>query len=208
MLTAFYPNMKNIDSMILASASPRRKQLLEQAGYKFKVVVSNIDESAFSAKGVDPHEYVKKLAFAKARDVAGKFPESIVIGADTVVDCGGLIIGKPADAEEAEKITRKLFSRPHNVITGIAVIRLKDDLEIVHSDTTIVYPKKMTEKQIQQHIEGGLWEGKAGAYGIQETADEFVERVEGSFTNVMGFPMELVERLLRGILTGKTAYQP
>ncbi len=183
--------------IILASASPRRKKLLTEAGYKFKVVSSDIDESIFPADGVDCREYAKQLALAKAKNVAQKFPDSLVIGADTVVDFDGEIIGKPADEKHAEEITQKLFSKPHKVITGVAIVRLSDKTEIVESDTTVVHPKKLTEKQIAGHIKGKSWQGKAGAYGIQETGDEFVERIEGSLTNVMGFPMELVERLLK-----------
>jgi septum formation protein len=185
--------------IILASASPRRKLLLEKAGYKFRVSPPDVDEEAFETD-IDSVEYAKKLALEKAKNVAARFPDAIVIGSDTVVDFEGEIIGKAADAAHAEEITRKLFSRPHKVITGVAIIRQSKGIEILESDTTTVYPKSLTEKQIQGHIEGGLWEGKAGAYGIQETGDEFVERIEGSLTNVMGFPMELVERLLARLI--------
>ncbi len=191
--------MKKAVSIILASASPRRKELLAKAGYKFKVVTSGIDESAFSVEGGSTREYAERLALAKAKDVAGRFPNSLVIGADTVVDFNGQIIGKPADAKDAEAITRKLFSAPHKVITGIAIVRLNDNTEIVESDITTVYPKKMTEQQVEEHIRGGSWQDKAGAYAIQETGEKFVEKIEGSLTNVMGFPMELVQRLLKKV---------
>lgn len=182
--------------IILASSSPRRKQLLAEAGYEFTFVDPDVDEASFIAERVSPSEYAKRLALAKARSVAKKFPDSLVIGADTVVDFGGEIIGKAADAKEAEEITRRLFSRPHKVITAVAIVRIDDGTEIVESDSTTVYPKKLTESQIAKHIKGGLWRGKAGAYAIQER-DEFVERIEGSLTNVMGLPMELVHRLLK-----------
>jgi septum formation protein len=182
--------------LILASASPRRRQLLAEAGYKFEVVVSQIDESAFATIGVVPVEYAKKLALAKALDVAEKFPDSLVIGADTVVDFDGRIIGKASDAKEAEEITRMLFSKPHKVITGLAIVCKKRDLQIVEADTTVVYPKKLSEAQIAGHIAGGIWRDKAGAYAIQEQADAFVDHIEGSLTNVMGMPMELLCRLL------------
>jgi len=187
-------------SLILASASPRRRQLLAQAGYKFKVVPSNIDESAFPVTGVSACEHAKRMALAKAKDIAKKFPNCLVIGADTVVDFNGEIIGKPKDAKEAEQITKKLFSAPHKVITGVAIVRLKDGTELSETDTTIVYPKKLTAEQIAKHIKGGSWQGKAGAYAIKETGDEFVERIEGSLTNVMGLPMELLQKLLEKFL--------
>ncbi|MHC4619706.1 MAG: Maf family protein [Planctomycetota bacterium] len=183
--------------IILASASPRRRQLLSEAGYKFEVVAPEIDESALAAEGVSPCEYAEKLGLAKARKVAERFADCLVIGADTVVDFGGEIIGKPADAKEAEEITRKLFSRPHEVITAVAIVGLNDDIEIVESDSTTVYPRKMSDAELAAHIEGGAWRDKAGAYAIQEGGDEFVERIEGSLTNVMGLPMELLGQLLQ-----------
>ncbi len=181
---------------ILASASPRRKHLLEQAGYRFDIIPSNVDEAAFSTDSVPSEEHTKILAMAKAKDVAAKFPSAVVMGADTVVDLDGEIIGKPDDAAHAEEITRKLFSRPHKVITGVALVCVDKNIEIVEADTTIVYPRQLTEEQIAEHIRKGDWQGKAGAYGIQETGDEFVDHLEGSFTNVMGLPMERVQRIL------------
>ena len=184
-------------SFILASASPRRIQLLVEGGYKFKVVPPNINEAAFPTAGVSACEYAKRLALAKAKDVAEKFPECLVVSADTVVDFNGQIIGKPTDAKEAEQITKKLFSAPHKVITAVAIVRLNDGIEIKDSETTIVYPRRLTAKQIAKHINGGSWRDKAGAYAIQEKGDKFVERIEGSLTNVMGLPMELLQRLLK-----------
>ena len=182
-------------TIILASASPRRKQLFAEAGYKFTVVVSQIDESIFSAENIAPAEYAKQLALAKGTDVADKYPDSIVIGADTVVDFEGQIIGKPRDAKHAEEITRMLFSKPHKVITGVAIICKLRNLKIVEADTTVVYPKKLTDAQIAEHIESGVWQNKAGAYSISDN-DPFVDHIEGSMTNVMGMPMELLKRLL------------
>jgi len=193
-------------TFILASASPRRKDLLAEAGYKFTVVRPDIDESVFPVKGVKACEYAKRLAMAKAKNVAEKYPDCLVIGADTVVDFDGQIIGKPVDAKEAEQITRKLFSGPHKVITGIAIIRLRDGIELSESDTTTIYPKKLTTEQITEHIKSETWRNKAGAYAIKENGDEsrpsktgrdeFMERIEGSLTNVMGLPMELLESIL------------
>ena len=181
---------------ILASASPRRRDLLRRAGYCFEVVPSDVDESAFETDDVTSEDHAKILALAKAKDVAGKFPNAMVIGSDTVVDLDGEIIGKADDAAHAEEITRKLFSQPHRVITGLAIVCVEKGVEIVAADTTIVYPRKLTEEQIAGHIDSGNWQGKAGAYGIQETGDAFVDHIDGSFTNVMGLPMEMVGRLL------------
>jgi len=194
-------------SIILASASPRRKQLLAEAGYKFTVVRPEIDESAFPVEGIEACEYAERLALAKAKDVAEKYPDSLVIGADTVVDFQGQIIGKPADAKEAEQITKKLFSRPHKVITGIAIVRLSNGIELSESDTTTIYPKRLTSEQIDEHIKSETWRDKAGAYAIKENGDEFIERIQGSLTNVMGLPMELLERLLKRFIKKETPPQ-
>lgn len=180
---------------ILASASPRRRDLLSKAGYEFEVVVADVDESGLSKANLSAEEYAERLALAKANCVAERFPDSLVLGADTVADFGGEIIGKPADAKEAEEITLKLFGNPHRVVTGVAIVRLSDKVKLVRSDSTTVYPKPLTPEQIAQHIENGSWRGKAGAYAIQESGDEFVERIEGSLTNVMGLPMELLEEM-------------
>ena len=187
-------------AIILASASPRRRRLLDEAGYTFTVVEPDVDESAFPTEGIAARQYAEALALAKARSVAPMYPDRLVIGADTIADFDGEIIGKPIDADDAQRITRKLFSAPHKVITGVAIIRLGDDTEIVESDSTTVYPKPMTAGQIAEHIKSGTWQDKAGAYAIQETGDEFVERIEGSLTNVMGLPMELLKSLLAGKL--------
>jgi len=182
--------------IILASASPRRRQLLAEAGYKFTVVPSDVDETVFSAVGKSPVEYAKQLALAKANDVAQNHPDFLVLGADTVVDFDGRIIGKPRDAKDAEAITRMLFSKPHKVITGIALVCKARKLQIVEADTTIVYPKKLTDAQITEHIASGIWRDKAGAYAIRESDDPFVDHIEGSLTNVMGLPMELLKHIV------------
>lgn len=182
--------------LVLASTSPRRRQLLTEAGYQFQAVAPNLDESEFVRTAATTRGYAEELALAKARSVAPNFPDALVIGADTICDLDGEVIGKAADFAGAERITRKLFSKPHIVITGLALIRLNDHVEIVRSDVTTVYPRQLTESQIAEHVASGAWEGKAGAYAIQEVGDAFVERIEGSFTNVMGMPMELFQRLL------------
>lgn len=188
--------MQRPTNIILASVSPRRKQLLTEAGYEFTVVPPEVDESAFTFDGISVCEYAERLALAKAKAVADKFPDSLVIGADTVAESQGEIIGKAADEKDAERITRKLFSEPHKVITGVAIVRIAEGVEIVESDTTTVYPKRLTDEQIAEHVKSQSWRGKAGAYAIQESGDAFVERIDGSLTNVMGLPMELLERMI------------
>ena len=194
---------KQITPVILASASPRRRQLLSEAGYRFKVVHPDIDETAYSADQIDPSRYAEQLALAKAKSVADKYPDILVIGADTIVDFLGRIIGKPADAKEARRIVQLLFSTPHKVITGLAICRIRDGIELVTNASTTVYPKPLTKEQIARHIKSNSWKDKAGAYAIQENGDEFIEKIEGSMTNVMGLPMELLEQLLHKIVVEK-----
>jgi len=195
--------------LILASASPRRRELLAEAGYKFEIVVSNIDESVFPCENISPVEYAKQLALAKAEDVAKNYRDCLVIGADTVIDFDGEIIGKARAAAHAQEITRKLFSKPHKVITGLALICITGFqpvktrpgwpcYKIVEAETTIVYPKKLSDAQIEQHIKSGIWENKAGAYSIKEN-DPFVDHIDGSLTNVMGMPIELLNKLISGL---------
>ncbi len=183
--------------MILASASPRRKELLSETHRQFTVIKPQINEEDLHLEKAPPAEYAKKAALAKARDVAQRYPDALVIGADTVVDFNGRTIGKPLDAKDAERITRLLFSAPHKVITALAIVRIRDGIKVVEADTTTIYPKKLSEKDIAAHISSGSWRNKAGAYAIKQPADPFIERIEGSLTNVMGLPMELLERLLK-----------
>ena len=184
--------------LILASQSPRRRELLMEAGYCFEVVPSSIDESTID-DGLSAEAYTQTLARAKALDVSPAYPDALVLGADTVVDCDGDIIGKPHDAADAERIVRRVFSRAHRVVTGLALVRQRDGLFLQAVDVTVVYPKPMTEAGIAAHIRGGSWEGKAGAYAIQETGDQFVERIEGSLSNVIGLPLERLAQLLRDL---------
>jgi septum formation protein len=186
-------------SFILASASPRRKELLLRAGFRFDIAVSNIDESKISTQGLTPVQLACKAATAKANNVAEKFPGRIIVAADTVADFDGEIIGKAQTAEQAEQITRKLFSKPHKVITAIAIVKKNSGLKLVDYDITIVYPKKLTETQIAEHVASELWKDKAGAYAIQEGNDKFIDHIEGSETNVMGLCMELFEKMIKKV---------
>ena len=184
---------------ILASASPRRRELLAKAGYNFDIIVSNIDESEISSDGLTPIEYACILAAAKAQDVANKFPDRLIVGSDTIADFNGEIIGKADSAGHAEEITRKLFSQPHKIITAIAMVNKNAGLNIVGHDITTVYPRKMTDKEIAEHIVSETWKDKAGAYAIQEDGDKFIEKIDGSLTNVMGLSMELFENMFKQI---------
>jgi septum formation protein len=185
---------------ILASKSPRRIQLLQEAGYDFEVCPSSVDESVFDRHAVSPAKYAEILAQAKAEDIAARQPDQLVLGADTIVDCDGEIIGKPRDEAHAECIVKKLFSKPHCVITGLALIWKARHIDIVTHESTRVIPRVMSQAQIEAHLRSDTWQGKAGAYAIQENGDEFIEHLEGSLTNVIGLPMERLQDLLQEIL--------
>ena len=189
-----------MQSFILASRSPRRIELLREAGYEFEVIPSAVDESLFDTNTVSPARYAETLAQAKAEDIASQHPDRLVLGADTIIDCQGEIIGKPEDEAHAESIVKKLFSRPHTVITGLALIWITKQIEIVTHESTQVVPRDMSQAQIEAHLQSNSWQGKAGAYAIQENGDEFIERLEGSLTNVIGLPMERLSDLLKEIL--------
>lgn len=184
---------------ILASASPRRKKLLTEAGYEFKQITSKVNENNIRKKDLTAVQFAEKLALLKAMDVAMDYPDSIVLGADTIAESDGEIIGKAVDEKHAEQIIKKLFSNPHKVITAVAILKLSRNIKIIDSATTIVYPKKLSKEQIARHLSSQTWRGKAGAYSIGENSDSFVEKIDGSLTNVMGLPMELLEELLKSI---------
>ncbi len=187
--------------LILASASPQRKKLLEEAGFEFEVIASLVDESLFQKDGVCACEYAQLLAKEKALDVARKHRNALVLGADSVVAIDDDIIGKPKDAIDAENIVRRLFAKDHKVVSGVAVISLANDICEVFCETTIIHPKKLSEEQILAHIKSGEWKGKAGGYGIQDCKDEFIDSIEGSFSNVIGLPMEATSEILKRLLS-------
>lgn len=188
---------------ILASASPQREKLLLEAGFNFDIIPSKVDESLYPTDSISAQLHTEILAKAKALDVAQNYPSMLVLGSDCVVAIDDEIIGKPNDAAHAQEIVRKLFAKPHKVITGVAFICAEKKIERVFSETTLVYPKKLSESQIAAHIASGQWRGKAGGYGIQDCGDDFVDHIEGSFSNVIGLPIELVAQNLDELLAKK-----
>jgi len=182
--------------LILASSSPRRRRLLAEAGYEFDAIDPPIHEPAEEHSTLLPRQQAEALAYFKARAVAEADPEAMVLGADTLVARGDEVLGKPAEAAEARRMLETLSATRHAVITGVALLGA-DSMRLIASDTTYVTMRAMQAEELDAYIDSGEWEGKAGAYAIQETADRFVERVDGSFTNVVGLPMELLERMVR-----------
>jgi len=184
--------------LILASNSPRRRELLRQAGYRFEVRPPPIDEQG-AGGAVSPGAHVEGLAYLKARAAiaAHGLTEGLVLGADTIVELGGRIIGKPADEADARRILSALSGSEHHVLTGLALVDVAAGRRHLAHEVTRVRMRVMTAEEINAYVASGEALGKAGAYALQETGDRYVERIDGSLTNVVGLPMELLERLLR-----------
>jgi len=189
--------VKDFPEFILASRSPRRAALLTEAGYRFQVVPPPLAEPP-DVPTAAPGPLAEALAYFKARSVQADRADRIVLGADTVVAYRGNIFGKARDADDARRMLATIAGTRHAVITGLAVLvpaRGGEPHRLLAADTTAVVMKPLTEAELDAYVASGEWRDKAGAYAIQETADAFVERLEGSFTNVVGLPMELLERL-------------
>jgi nucleoside triphosphate pyrophosphatase len=178
--------------LVLASASPRRAELLKSAGFQFSVITAAIDESA--RPGESPEEYVRRLAREKALMASAGAPGVTILAADTTVVVDRELLGKPSDLRDARRMLRLLQGRRHHVYTGVAVWRLGALREAV--EVTAVDFAPMTAEEIDWYVASGEPLGKAGAYAIQGLASRFVSRIEGSYSNVVGLPISAVHRLL------------
>ena len=185
-----------MQTIILASKSPRRQELIRHITEAFEVVVSPVEE--ILPAGIAPEEAPVYLAALKARAVAEEHPDRLVIGADTVVILDGTILGKPRDAADAERMLRLLSGRTHAVITGCCLI--KGGREKRFSQRTEVEFYELTDREIADYIATGEPMDKAGAYGIQEKASLFVKGIAGDYFNVMGLPIGMLNRELRTFL--------
>ena len=180
--------------LILASASPRRRELLAQAGFTFEVRPADVDESV--RPGEDPTAYVTRLAREKAQAMfnAAGDPAAVVLGADTTVTLDGHILGKPEDAADAARMLRLLSGRVHQVVTGVAVVTTQG-VEAA-AEVTAVSFAAMSEADITAYVATGEPMDKAGAYGIQGMAAKWIPRVEGCYFNVVGLPLACVSAML------------
>lgn len=177
--------------LILASSSPRRVEILERAGYQFRVVPSNVDENANID---DPSALVKQLSYSKAYEVSKRYPEDVVIGADTVVFAEGKILGKPKDKKEAALMLKMLSAKDHNVFTGVSIVsKTRTDSFFVKTKVRF-YP--LDSDFINRYVETGDPLDKAGAYGIQGPGSLLVESIEGDYFNVMGLPVSALAQKL------------
>jgi septum formation protein len=187
--------------LVLASASPRRQELLRNAGIPFTVQIAGIDETP--VEGESPQSCAERLARNKARAVFRGRPQDYVLGADTIVVVDAAMFGKPRDADDAAWMLRMLSGRSHQVITGVCVIKpaasgqLPIASEDVRSETTLVMMRELSDEEIQEYVATGEPMDKAGGYAIQGIASRWIPRIEGDYSNVMGLPVSLVYRMLR-----------
>ena len=184
--------------LILASNSPRRRELLQNAGFEFDIRPSGIEEARLPDES--PEDFTRRLARDKALDVARQSnPASLVLGADTVVAINGEILEKPADAEDAARMLRTLSGRTHRVITGVCLVRAPENVLACTHETTSVTFRDLTEDEIGTYVTSGEPFDKAGGYAIQGLASRFVTRIEGCYFNVVGLPIPLVYEMVKSI---------
>jgi len=187
--------MPQTSHLILASASPRRKELLAQVGIvPDKIIPADIDETP--QKDELPLPYVQRMANEKAASVAAQFPDATVLAADTIVTLGRRILGKPVDAKDAARMLSLMSGRRHKVCTGVTVI-VPNQKPRQRTVETVVQFKRLTAQEIEWYIASQEWEGKAGAYAIQGRAEVFVKSIHGSFSNVVGLPLYETVNLLQ-----------
>lgn len=189
---------KSLDKpfLILASKSPRRAYLLKQAGLEFSVIPSDVDESSIPVSS--PETYVRALSEAKADDVSKRYPESWIIGADTIVLIDGTILGKPGSRQEARSMLKRLNGRVHKVLTSYSIYCRANKHFFSETITTEVLFKKLSDEEIEWYIHTKEPFDKAGAYAIQGLGTFLVKSINGSYTNVVGLPVcELIEHLIK-----------
>lgn len=181
--------------LILASASPRRAELLRNAGLEFRVVPADVPEELSPRE--DPVAYVERLACSKAQTIAARFSGDTVLGADTTVVIEGHILEKPRDLEDARRMLRQLGGRTHEVTTGICVV--DSGKSVVEHETTLVRMDVISDAEIERYVASGEPMDKAGAYAIQGIASRWASRIEGCYFNVVGLPVPRVYRILRSL---------
>jgi septum formation protein len=185
--------------IVLASRSPRRRELLCRFVEAFRIVPPEVDESSIAEP--DPERFALESAVLKAEAVAASFPEAIVIGADTIVTIDGRNLGKPAGRDEARAMLELLSGRTHRVITGVAVVHKASDRRIVESETTAVTFRPLSPEIIAAYLDRDDFQDKAGAYAIQDIGGKFVASVDGDYDNVVGFPVSRVASMLVAMLS-------
>lgn len=182
--------------LILASSSPRRAALMREYGYEVETIHPPHEEPQDFSDDVSPAQKAQALAYFKARSVAVQIDTGFILAGDTVAAVGRRVYGKPADRKDARRILSSLAGTTHQVITGVTLLDTATGARLIRHDSTTVTMKPLSPRELDDYLDTQAWVGKAGAYGIQDHRDAFVERIDGSFTNVVGFPMELIGRML------------
>lgn len=180
-------------SLVLASSSPRRAEILRAVGWPFEARPADVDESL--GPGESAPDYVRRLALKKAEAIAATILFGLVLGADTVVVADDLILGKPRDKDDARRMLRRLSGKWHEVLTGVALVRAEDGRRRVAYERTRVRFAEMSEQEIERYVATGEPFDKAGAYAVQGGAALFIEAIEGDYWNVVGLPVRLVYKL-------------
>ncbi len=193
----------HLPPLILASRSPRRRQLLQEAGYQFTVIPPSESAECGLCSGENPAQLVARLACQKAADVARRLPEGLVLGCDTVAECNGQILGKPHDQQHARQMLQTLSGELHRVLSGVCLWEVAGEEPLVRVETTTLRMDPLSAPELELYLASGQWEGKAGAFGYQDGL-EWVHVVQGSPSNVVGLPMELLARMLSEMASRKS----
>lgn len=192
--------------LILASASPHRKRLLESAGFSFEVLLPEEHAEDDRQSGELPIDYVRRLAFQKASNAADRMEQGIVIGGDTIVLCGESILEKPLDRDDARQMLRQLRGQVHHVLSGLCLIKKErhpigeadNKTILLETDTTRLFMVPISDADLEAYLDTGIWQGKSGSFGYQDCKD-WIMILEGSESNVVGLPMELFQRMYRSL---------
>jgi septum formation protein len=189
------PAVPQHQPLILASRSPRRRELLTEAGYVFELVPPLSEFEPEPAPGQDPAEYVVRLAETKARDVGLQVGRGLVLACDTVAECDGHILGKPQTADDARQMLELLSGREHRVLTGVCLWNAPSGEPTTRVAVTMLRMDRLTPEQLTDYVDSRLWAGKAGGFGYQDRLG-WVHVVDGSPSNVVGLPLELLAEML------------
>lgn len=187
----------NYMKLYLASTSPRRKELLETLNIPFEVIVPDFEETP---SRLSPKDEVLYFAEQKVRSVSGQFPDSLIIGSDTLVECDGKKLGKPKDAEEARKFLKQLSGKSHHVLTAVVLLNTTDGILKKHFEEVTVTFRSLLDKEIEDYVLTGEPMDKAGAYAVQGKGGKFIQKIEGDQDAVVGLPLKNLKLWLRNYL--------
>jgi septum formation protein len=189
-------NLSHLPPFVLASGSPRRRQLLEEAQCRFEVIPPDDGAECGFCSGESPIAFVARQAFLKTQDVARRFQQGLYLGADTVAECDGQILGKPRDEDHARRMLEMMRGKSHFVHTGVVLWHRPSDQQIKRTATSRLVMAPLTDAQIDEHIESNAWIGKAGAFGFQDGIN-WVHLIDGSVENVVGLPLEILSEMFK-----------